>query len=121
MTFVLLASGVGLINGKLYGRRLAIIYAIVALVSVLLSSIINFIFVVFPAFAMANDLPAGEEKIGAIVTGAIFAVLPVCLVVYRHCCSFSCCERPSRTISEFSNSSSSIFGCATILCGGLKC
>lgn len=82
LTFVLLASGVGLINGKLYGRRLAIIYAIAALLNVVLTGVVNIIFIALPAFGMANDLPAGEQQAGAIVTGSIFMILPICMFIY---------------------------------------
>lgn len=82
LTFVLLASGVGLINGKLYGRRLAIIYAIAALLNVVLTGVVNVIFIALPAFGMASDLPAGEQQAGAILTGSIFMILPICMFIY---------------------------------------
>lgn len=79
---LLLGSGIGLINGKLYGRRLAINYAIATMLFVLVGSAINIAYISLPAFAHAAELPDGPEKVGAIAGGSAIFVQPVCGLIY---------------------------------------
>ncbi len=82
LAIVLLASGIGLINGKLFGRRLAIIYAIATILLVIAGSIVNIIFVSLPAFARASELPDGAEKFVSMVVGSSIFIQPICGNIY---------------------------------------
>jgi hypothetical protein len=82
LTAILIASGVGLINGQLYGRRLAIIYAIGTMILVLIGSAITIVYVALPVFAAANELPEGPERIGVYVGGSFLFLQPVCGMIY---------------------------------------
>lgn len=82
MAVLLLASGIGLVNGQAYGRRLAIYYAIGAMLFVLIGTAINVAFISMPAFAKASELPDGPEKIAAIAGGSAIFAQPICGLIY---------------------------------------
>lgn len=82
LAVLLVISGVGLINGKLFGRRLAIIYAIGTMLLVVIVAVINISFISLPVLAHASELPEGPEKIGAIIGGSAFFIQPICGFIY---------------------------------------
>ena len=85
---VLLAAGIGLLKLRPWARTLSIIYAIYALVMVLVGSVVNYIFLVQPMLQQAQQ-KQGPEAAGAIggaiggMFGSCFGLIyPVLLLIF---------------------------------------
>jgi hypothetical protein len=84
----LLAAGIGLLNLKPWARTLSIIYAIYAIVNVLVGGVANYIFLIQPMMQQAQQ-KQGPEAAGAIggAVGGMFGtcfglVYPVLLLIF---------------------------------------
>jgi hypothetical protein len=81
-TLVLLASGIGLLMTRPWGRKLAVGYAMYAVVTAILGIGIQLVFVLPGVFAQAQALPGAEANatlfgaIGGVVGGSIGLVYP---------------------------------------------
>lgn len=82
ITILLLIAGIGLINGRPYGRRLSIAYAIVHIVFSLLTIGLNIAYIMLPAVAKANDFPEGTERVTLMVAGSAAGIAPICGWLY---------------------------------------
>jgi hypothetical protein len=88
-TLALLLAGVGLLMFRPWGRHLSIIYAIFAIISLIVNSLINYYFLVAPMIDKLAAAQPGQEKaaaIGAIVgmvAGTCMGpVYPVILLIF---------------------------------------
>jgi hypothetical protein len=88
---VLIISGIGLLQLKPYGRTLAIIYGVYAVVAGVVGMIVNFVFIVGPLLQQAGDSPAGPEQaaaiggaIGGTFGGCIGLIYPVLLLIFMY-------------------------------------
>jgi hypothetical protein len=83
---VIIASGIGLLKFKPWGRKFANFYAIAYLILLVVGVSINVIFTLIPAVNEANNPGASPDKIGAAVGGAVGGVFSVCFgVIYPIC------------------------------------
>lgn len=81
-TIVLLIGGVGLLQGKPYGRKFSIGWAIYAIVAAIVATVFTSILLTMPMIEQANTMPEGPEKIG-LIGGAVGAsVGGVCGIIY---------------------------------------
>lgn len=81
-TIVLMIGGVGLLNGRPYGRKCSIVYAIYAIIAAIVGTVFNFIFLLLPLLQQADGMAAGPEKAG-LIGGAIGGTVGgVCGVIY---------------------------------------
>lgn len=88
-TILLIIAGVGLLNGKPYGRSCSIFYAGYAIVSGIIGIGMNFVFLVQPMLENINDMADGPEKAGAIggaiggtLGGACGLIYPIILLIF---------------------------------------
>jgi hypothetical protein len=84
----LLAAGIGLLNLKPWARTLSIIYAVYAIVMVLVSDVVNYIFLIQPMLQKAHS-EQGPEAAGAIggAIGGMFGgcfglIYPILLLIF---------------------------------------
>ena len=78
-------SGIGLLMGKSWGRIVAILYSAYAIVAVLVSLVVTFVFVVGPMLGQLDEL-AGPEQFGAwgglvgtVIGGVVGLIYPILL------------------------------------------
>jgi hypothetical protein len=90
-TLVVIASGIGLLQLKPYGRTLAIVYGVYAVVAGIVGIIVNFVFIIGPLMQKASDAPAGPEQaaaiggaIGGSFGGCIGLIYPVVLLFFMY-------------------------------------
>lgn len=69
-TIGLVVGGIGLLNGRPYGRTCTIVYAIYAIIAAILGTVFNAIYLLLPMIQNADTMPAGPEKAG-LIGGAI--------------------------------------------------
>jgi len=87
-TIVLIASGVGLLMMKMWGRWLAIGYGFYALFQVVMGTTMNFVFVWMPLMDKVDNLPPQQEAavmggmIGGVVGSCFGALYPVILLIF---------------------------------------
>jgi magnesium-transporting ATPase (P-type) len=87
-TVVLIASGVGLLQSKMYGRTLAIGYSLYSFVSVILGTLVNTIFVFLPLLNKLDAMPDGPNKMASIITvvsgiaGGVIGLIYPSLLLY---------------------------------------
>jgi hypothetical protein len=82
VTVLLLVAGIGLINGKPYGRKASIIYAIVVILLSLVTLGFNIAYIMLPALAAANEVSDGQEKMTLIIAGSAVGIQPICGWIY---------------------------------------
>jgi hypothetical protein len=82
-------AGMGLLNGKSYGRTLSIWYGIYGIISVIVGIISHFVFVMGPLTEMLERMPNGPEKMGAqigmyspVFGSCIGLIYPVLLLIF---------------------------------------
>jgi hypothetical protein len=84
----LLAAGIGLLNLKSWARIVSIVYAIYALVSVPVSQLVNYFFLVRPLFEQAGHqqqpqvVGAAFGALGGSIGGCFGLVYPILLLVF---------------------------------------
>lgn len=90
-TVILLIAGLGLLNGKPFGRRLSIVYGWYGVVSTVAGCAANFYWSFGPTLEMIQNLPEGPEKFGAtfglvagLIGSALGLVYPVLLLVFMN-------------------------------------
>jgi len=87
-SMVLLASGIGLLMMKNWGRLTTIGYAIYAIVFGLINAFVNFVYLVMPIFAHTEQGPPAEmagqigAAIGTVIGGVIGMAYPVLLLIF---------------------------------------
>lgn len=74
----LLAAGIGLLMLKPWARIISIIYAIYTIVSGLIGSVINYLFLIQPLMQQAQD-KQGSEAAGAAIGGAVGGIIGGCV------------------------------------------
>ncbi len=85
---VLLAAGIGLLKLQPWARTLSIIYAIYAMITVLVSSVVNYFFLVLPLLEQARGKSGPDAAaamggaIGGTLGGCLGLVYPILLLVY---------------------------------------
>ncbi len=70
-TLVLIVAGIGLMQFKAYGRLLSLGYAFYAIVSGLVGTVVNFVFVVMPLMEKLGDGPEAAGAMGGMIGGTI--------------------------------------------------
>ena len=90
-TLVLGLAGIGLLMLRPWGRRLSIIYAIFAIISVIVNSVINYYFLLAPIIDKLAALQPGQEKVAAMgmIVGTVAGVCigpiyPVILLIFMY-------------------------------------
>src|SRR5882724_8104052 len=84
----LLAAGIGLLKLRPWARQLAIAYAIYAIVMSLVSSVVNYFYIVQPMLAEAHDKSGPETgaaiggAIGSLFGGCFGMIYPVLLLIF---------------------------------------
>ncbi|GIW81751.1 MAG: hypothetical protein KatS3mg105_3558 [Gemmatales bacterium] len=91
----LVAGGIGLLMGRMWGRTLSIVYAIYAMISTVIGLIFNWILVWEPLMEIINTGPAGPQKAAALggIAGGVFGtclafIYPVVLLIFMSASSF---------------------------------
>lgn len=93
LSFVLVSvlgiGGIGLLQNRLWGRTLSMIYAIAAIVTGLVGIMISYLYLVQPMLEKANQMAPGPEKaamqvgaIGGMFGGCFGLIYPVILLVF---------------------------------------
>lgn len=77
-TLVLLLAGIGLLMLRPWGRWLSIAYAVFAIISLIVNSLINYYFLLAPMIDKLAALPPGQEK-AAATGGIVGMVAGICL------------------------------------------
>jgi hypothetical protein len=84
----LLAAGIGLLNLKPWARTLSIIYAIYAIVMVIIGDVINYIFLIQPMLQKAHSEQGPEAAgavggaIGGLAGGCFGLIYPILLLIF---------------------------------------
>jgi hypothetical protein len=87
-TLVNIVSGIGLLKARNWARKLAIGYAIFAIVSGLVSMGVNYIFLVGPMLAHAREAQGPEAAgaiggvIGGMMGGCLGIIYPIVLLIF---------------------------------------
>lgn len=81
-TIVLVVAGVGLLNGKPYGRTLSMAYGIYGIIASVVEFVVNAIFLTGPLIEQADTMPEGPERIGIIVGAVSVTVGSLCSLAY---------------------------------------
>ncbi|MGN6135426.1 MAG: hypothetical protein ACTHOU_13075 [Aureliella sp.] len=81
-SIILLTSGIGLLNGKPYGRTLAIIWAIFQLIASVVGIVFTAIFLMMPLMERAETMADGPEKMGLIFGGIGATAGGLCGMIY---------------------------------------
>ncbi|QEG41193.1 hypothetical protein [Roseimaritima ulvae] len=88
-TVALIAGGIGLLQGKGWGRTLSIGYAVYSIISGFLGLIVNVFLIMLPTLRMLPELDPGPEKAGAIggmvggtFGGCIGMIFPILLLYF---------------------------------------
>lgn len=85
---VLIASGIGLFKMKLWGRSLALVYAVYAIVATIVGNVANYFFIFKPVMEQAvggndmQDLAVMSGILGGVVGGCIALILPIAILIY---------------------------------------
>lgn len=79
----LIAGGIGLLNGKPYGRTLSIVYAAYAILFGIIGIVFNLLFMVEPTMAQIEEIAQGPERTAAMagIIGA-FVGFGICGMIY---------------------------------------
>ncbi len=75
---VAIISGVGLIQFRPWGRKLANIYSIASLVLLIIGFVFNLVYAVLPAIQAANSGDADPAQVGGAIGGAVGGILGSC-------------------------------------------
>ena len=78
LAVVIIASGIGLLKFKPWGRKLANFYAVASLIMLVIGVTISVIFQIIPAINEANNPGAGPEAMGGAIGGSIGGVFTIC-------------------------------------------
>lgn len=72
-TIVLVVGGIGLLNWKRYGRTASVVYGWYAIISMIIGTVVSWVFVFIPMFQQAQqgDAPAQAGAIGGIIGGTV--------------------------------------------------
>lgn len=88
-TIVLGLAGIGLLKMRPWGRQLSIIYAVYAIISSIVGTIANWVWVFGPLMEQADGAGAGPEQMGALggaiigtVGGCIGLIYPILLLIF---------------------------------------
>ncbi len=75
-------AGIGLLRGKAYGPRMAIIHAIAYLIFALVGSILAVVLVALPVLERVDELPDSPEKFIFMGTAYMMFIQPLWLFIY---------------------------------------
>jgi hypothetical protein len=86
LSVIIIISGVGLLQFKPWGRKLANFYAIAYLILLVVGLAINIVFTVMPAIHEANIPDANPQQIGGAIGGIVGGILGICFgAIYPIC------------------------------------
>jgi len=101
----LLAAGIGLLQLKPWARLLSIVYALYALVMVLASTVVNYVFLLQPMMQQAHGKSGPEAgaaiggAIGGMIGGCFGLLYPVVLLIFMLLPKVSAAFRPAHSTS----------------------
>lgn len=89
-TIALITGGIGLLNGKMYGRTLSIAYALYAIVFGILGIVFNLLFLITPMMEQLGNVPQGPQRTGAMAgfigvtvgSGLCGLIYPIVLLIF---------------------------------------
>ncbi|MCA9066365.1 MAG: hypothetical protein KDA96_25030 [Planctomycetaceae bacterium] len=87
--FILLTSGIGLLKGRSFGRTLANVYAVIAIVGGIAGTIASYFILVVPMMQQANQGPEQQAAaiggaIGGLVGGCVGMIYPILVLVFMN-------------------------------------
>lgn len=83
-SIALLASGIGLLKMRAWARTLSIVYAIYAIIMIVVGTAVNYVFLVQPLLAQSQNQsgPQAAAAISGTIGGCFGAIYPILLLIF---------------------------------------